>query len=123
MFDYITHYYKRGSSPIKTLSALTESEALKIMESLSDDSPLFARFKEPIQYLNSRRQTEKWLRDEFIAKGGQPKDEYPLYAVLSTSDWIEKHSSSFNIEKIRIPMSIFKEDDISFTYPDSMLSY
>ncbi|MBH5318851.1 hypothetical protein I6N90_13685 [Paenibacillus sp. GSMTC-2017] len=121
--DYFTHYYKRGSSPFRTLSALTDEEAKKVMEQLADDSPLFARFKTPQQYLNTRKQVENWLRGEFIAKGGLPKDDYPLYAVLGSSSWIESHSASFDIEKIQIPVSSFDERDISFTFPDSMVSY
>ncbi|BBH24173.1 hypothetical protein Back11_55180 [Paenibacillus baekrokdamisoli] len=123
MFEFLTHYYKQGDLPFRSLSALTDSEALKIMESLYEDNPLAERFKEPVQYLNNRKQTEKWVRDEFIAKGGQPKDEYPLYAVLGYSNWIENHLSSFDIDRIHIPLSIFTELDISFTYPDSMVTY
>lgn len=50
-------------------------------------------------------------------------DLYPLYSVVGNSNWIEKHASNYNIEKIQIPLSIFNEQDISFTYPDSMVSY
>jgi hypothetical protein len=79
------------------------------MESLYDANPLVERFKEPIHYLNNRKQTEKWVRDEFIAKGGQPTEEYPLYAVLGKANWIEKHISTFDLERIQIPISIFNE--------------
>jgi hypothetical protein len=123
MFEFLTHYYKQGDLPFRSLSALTDSEALKIMESLYDDNPLAERFKEPLQYLNNRKQAEKWVRDEFIAKGGQPKDEYPLYAVLGYSNWIENHLTTFDIDRIHIPLSIFTEKDITFTYPDSMVTY
>jgi hypothetical protein len=67
MVEYLTHYYRQGDLPFRSLSALSDSEALKIMETLYEDNPLAERFKEPIQYLNNRRQTEKWVRDEFIA--------------------------------------------------------
>ena len=40
------------------------------MEELCDDTLFGARFKDPIQYMRNRRQTEQWVREEFIAKGG-----------------------------------------------------
>lgn len=120
---FLTHYYKKGSLPFRSLLALPENKAMKVMEELSDDTPLFSRFKEPIQYLENRKETEKWFRDKFIEKGGQPLNEYPIYAVVGSSKWIEHYSSAIDIEKIQIPISIFSECDISFTYPDSMVSY
>lgn len=123
LVDHLTHYYLRGSIPFQTISALSDCEALKIMEGLADDPPLFFRFKEPIEYMNRRKHVEKWVRIEFIAKGGQPKDEYPLYAVLGNSNWVEKYSSVCDLDKARIPLSIFDEGEVSFTYPDSMVSH
>lgn len=121
--EFITHYYKKGSLPFRSLLALPENKAINVMEELRDDSPLFSRFKEPIPYLENRKETERWFRVQFIIKGGRPLNEYPLYAVLGSSNWIERHASSVDIEKLQIPISIFSECDISFTYPDSMVSY
>jgi hypothetical protein len=84
---------------------------------------LFERFKDPIQYLHSRRQTEQWVREEFIAKGGQPRAVYPIPMVLGVSKWIVKNSPGPEAHgEIRIPLSVFTEYDVSFTYPDSMIS-
>ncbi|MDQ0888634.1 hypothetical protein QFZ81_003722 [Paenibacillus sp. V4I9] len=123
--DYITHYYIKGTLPFRSLSALTESEALKIMENLCDDSPLLSRFKQPTNYMEDRRETEKWLRNSFIEKGGRPEAVYPLYTLLGTSNLIEKNALNYgtDIDRISIPISIFDEHDITFTYPDSMVSY
>lgn len=123
MIEYITHYY--NSVPFRSLSALSKSEAIKKMEELCDDTPLFERFKEPLQYWESRLETEKWLRKKFIEKGGKPKEQYPYYSVLGTADWIENYllSTGLDMDKIQIPLSIFDEGDISFTFPDSMVSF
>ncbi|WP_337102605.1 hypothetical protein [Paenibacillus sp. YIM B09110] len=123
MIEHITHYY--NSVPFKSLSALSKSEALKKMEELCDDTPFFERFKEPHQYWESRLEAETWLREKFIEKGGTPQAGYPFYSVLGTSDWIENYSLSAGLEvnKIQIPLSIFHEGDISFTLPDSMVSF
>ncbi|RXZ77455.1 hypothetical protein EBB07_31320 [Paenibacillaceae bacterium] len=123
MVEYITHYY--NSVPFRSLSALTKSEALSIMKELCDDTPFFERFKQPDQYRENRIEAENWLRDKFMEKGGTPKELYPYYSVLGSSDWIENFSLSAGIEtnKIQIPISIFDEGDISFTLPDSMVSF
>ncbi|MFK7697768.1 hypothetical protein [Paenibacillus sp. HJGM_3] len=120
--DYVTHYFRKGALPFQSLSALSESEALKIMENLSGDSPLVSRFKQPKKYMEDRLETEEWLRNSFIKKGGQPEAEYPFYTLLGTSDIVEEHAGS-QYDKISIPISIFDEHDITFTYPDSMVSY
>ena len=123
MIDYLTHYYSIDKGPFQSLSALPDEEAIKIMEKLCDDTPYGERFKNPIQYLKDRKDTEQWVREAFIAKGGKPKAAFPIPMVLGSSKWIveaapdrEKH------REIRIPLSVFTERDVSFTYPDSMLS-
>jgi len=70
MIDYLTYYYKHGTEPFRSLSALPDEEVIKIMEELCDDTLFGARFKDPIQYMRNRRQTEQWVREEFMAKGG-----------------------------------------------------
>ncbi len=123
LFDHITHYYH--SVPFRSLSALSKAEALKVMEEMCDDTPFFERFKEPVQYWENRTETENWLRESFIQKGGKPKDKYPIYSVLGTAAWIEDYSSAngLAVEKVQIPLSIFDDSDISFTFPDSMVSF
>lgn len=121
--DYLTHYYATGSVPLRSLTALPDAEAIHLMESFYEDNPVAERFKEPQEYLQNRKQVERWVRNEFIAKGGQPREDYPLYAVLGYANWIEQNLSALEIERIQIPLSIFSEQDISFTYPDSMVTH
>ena len=124
MVDYLTHYYLRDTGPFQSLSALSDEEALKIMESLCDDTPFGARFKDPGQYLHNRKATERWTREGFMAKGGKPQDPYPIPMVLGSSRWLEENEPEGGSgANIRIPLSIFTEYDISFTYPDSMVSF
>jgi hypothetical protein len=123
MIDYLTYYYRRGTEPFRSLSALPDVEAVKIMEELCDDTPFGARFKDPLQYLRDRRATEQWVREEFVAKGGQPREAYPIPMVLGESRWMVKNSPCPDAHgEIRIPLSRFTERDVSFTYPDSMIS-
>lgn len=123
MIDYLTHYYKLGTEPFRSLSALPDAEAIRIMQALCDDSPFGTRFKDPAEYLHNRRQTEQWVRQEFLAKGGQPREAYPVPMVLGASKWMVKHAPDPAAHgEIRIPLSIFTWHDVSFTYPDSMIS-
>jgi hypothetical protein len=124
VIDFLTYYYKRGTEPFRSLSALPDEEAIKIMEGLCDDTPFGARFKDPAQYLRNRRQTEQWVREEFVAKGGQPRAAFPIPMVLGSSPWMVKNAPNPALHaEICIPLSIFNEQDVSFTYPDSMISY
>jgi hypothetical protein len=123
MIDHLTYYYERGTEPFRSLSALPDEKALKIMEKLRDDTLFGARFKDPAQYMRDRKQTEQWVREEFIAKGGRPRAAYPIPMVLGTSKWLVKQAPNPDAHgEIRIPLSAFTEHDVSFTYPDSMIS-
>lgn len=123
MIDYLTYYYKLGTEPFRSLSALSDEEAIKIMQELYDDTVFGERFQNPIQYLRNRRETEKWVRNEFKIKGGRPQEAYSIPMVLGTSRWMVENSPDPSMHgEIRIPLSVFTEHDVSFTYPDSMIS-
>jgi hypothetical protein len=126
MVDYLTHFYRRGSPPFRSLSALPDSEALPLMRALCvDGSIMWERFKDPDQYLQARRETECWLREAFVAKGGRPQESYPIYMILGSSRWAARVADPATLAvsaELRVPLAIFEECDLSFTYPDSMIS-
>lgn len=89
MIDYLIHFYKSGTEPFRSLSALPDREAIQIMQDLYVEGAVFwERFEDPNQYLRTRRQIEQWLRQEFIAKGGAPQETYPIYMILGRSKWL-----------------------------------
>lgn len=122
--DYITHYYDRRTIPFRSLSSLNDEEAIELMKSLfSEETEFGIRFRDPVQYLNNRRSTEEWVKNEFIKKGGKPVEKHPLYTVFGESKWLVKNSpKNADTNTVKLPLSIFKESDISFTLPDSMVS-
>jgi hypothetical protein len=123
MVDYLTYYYRKGTELFRSLSSLSDEEAMSIMRELCDDTPFGARFKDPVRYMQNRRETERWVRDGFIEKGGKPQESYPIPMVLGSSKWMVKNAPDKDLHaEIQIPLSIFTEFDISFTYPDSMIS-
>jgi len=127
MINSLTHVYKRGTIPFQSLSALTDEDAMNIMQLLYKEGSVFwERFKDPADYLQFRKVVEAWLRREFIAKGGQPRTAFPIYMIWGRSKWIETMLDSLTLStttEIQVPLSLFREDAISFTYPDSMVSY
>ncbi len=119
----LTHYHHNNDRPFQTLSAVSDEEALSIIGSLkARTGSVYQRFDRPAEYLSHRRATENWLRDEFIKKGGKPTTEYPQYFVVDVSAWIEEGYNG-QCKTIQIPISAFDADRVSFTYPDSMISY
>lgn len=126
MVDFILHVYKAGSRPFRSLSDLPEAQALSIMETLYRKGSIFwERFADPATYLSKRKDVEAHLRAEFQRKGGHPKESFPVYCMLGRPPWTTEVADAVTLattEEIEIPLSIFEETDISFTYPDSMLS-
>jgi hypothetical protein len=125
--DDLIHLYQRGTPPFRSLSALSAAEALDRMRALYVEGAVFwERFKEPEGYWQARKQVEAWVRRDFIAKGGRPRSEYPIYMVWGRSKWMETAIDPVTratTAEIRVPLSDFQEDTVSFTYPDSMVSY
>ena len=126
MIDFLIHYYRAGTEPFRSLSALPDSEAIDVMRSLYvEGSVIWERFKDPADYLKARRETEAWLRREFIRLGGQPQEPYPIYMVLGRSKWVERMADPATLattSEIQVPLSILSDADVSFTYPDSMVT-
>ena len=127
MLETLAHLYKRGTVPFRSISALSDAEAINIMRALyREGSVIWERFKEPADYLQLRRQVEEWLRREFIAKGGRPRTDHPIYMVWGRSKWMETMIDEITLAttvEIQVPLSMFDEKVLSFTYPDSMVSY
>jgi hypothetical protein len=126
MIDHLTHFYRKGRPPFQSLSALPEEEALRLMQNLYvEGSTIWERFKDPQDYLLARRTTEAWLQEEFIARGGQPQQPNPVYMVFGRTCWLDLHGDPATLAttaEIEVPISLFTAQDISFTYPDSMIT-
>jgi hypothetical protein len=123
MFDYLTYYYKAGTIPFKTLSALPEPEAIRLMNEQYVDDPVEGRFRNPEVHLRDRKETEKWLREVFVLKGGTPVEKYPIYFVLGYYKEFEALKIQYQMNIRKIPLSWINENQISFTFFDSMYSY
>ena len=98
MIEYMTHIYRRGAEPFQSLSALCDDEALQIMKGLYvEGSAYWKRFKQPLEYLQARRQTERWMYQAFIDKGGKPQQIYPIYFMVGRPPWLERVADAATI--------------------------
>ena len=127
MIDHLIHFYKSGTEPFRTLSSLPEPDATQIMQALYVEGAVFwERFKEPLQYLRLRKQIEQYLRQAFITKGGEPRETCPIYMTLGRTKWMQTDIDAATLAttvEIQVPLSLFQECEVSFTYPDSMVSF
>jgi hypothetical protein len=115
---FIYRYFKLGTNPFKSISDLCDAEIVLFMkENFPNHSWFHAN---PEKRIKTRRKIEKWLFDEFVLSGGDPKTNHPCYFTLGKSAFL-RESGSFDTE-IKIPLRLFSSKNISFTYPDSFFS-
>ncbi|MEM7532770.1 MAG: hypothetical protein AAF639_11385 [Chloroflexota bacterium] len=119
--EFLTYYYKAGTEPFRTLSTLNDDEFMAVMKDNFPEDRL--SHKAPRRRITERRATEQWLRETFIKQGGKPKLDYPFYMVLGTSNYIEQYDGFEGIyHTVQVPLAEFDSTDVSFTYPDSVIS-
>ncbi|MBN1440831.1 MAG: hypothetical protein JW929_15595 [Anaerolineales bacterium] len=127
MVDFLVHFYRSGSEPFRSLSGLPDEDAGRRMKELYVAGSVFwERFKDPARYLSARREVERKLRTGFIAKGGKPRETHPVYMILGRPKWLDTAADPATLAttaEIRVPLSLFTEADVSFTYPDSMTTF
>ena len=120
--DHLTHYTKDPGNLFRSISALPLDEARAVVLSSLEEANTLAhvRFQDGA-YLGSRKDLERRLRKLFEAKGGRPELEHPFYFVLGSAPWFECHEE--NLYKVVIPLASIPTTVVSFTYPDSMISF
>ena len=127
VIDFIYHYFRKGTRPFQSLSVLSEEQAKSMMKSLFiPGSMLWQRFGSPDWYLSLRRQVESELYSQFKAKGGSPRQAYPIYFTVGRPKWAVDSGDPATIKhtaEIRVPFSLLRPQEVSLTYPDSMLSF
>lgn len=121
--DYLTHYYEQGNIRLKNICNYDNDEAQAVLTNLSESGQ--RTWLHP-GYLEERREIESWLYNDFVNKGKKPYLRHPIYFVLGEHDDLFQKGgffSSTNPIKLKIPLSLFDSEQISFTYPDSMPSF
>jgi len=108
------HCFRPEYGPFRNICALPDESAETILADMRERYNF--GWLVP-SYLSERREVEAWLRKAFRAKGGRIVDSHPVY--LSLMPAVPSPSN----DTIIVPLERFPSDTLSFTYPDSMISY
>src|SRR5690242_11026963 len=111
--EYLYHYYEKSKGPFKNLSDLNIDEAQKIQNEIKAKNEVFASNRQK-GYLDRRKELEQIARNIFISKGGKPIRRVPHYMVVNECKWLQSWYKEG--EFVRIHISKFNLDTISFTY-------
>ncbi|WP_419212432.1 hypothetical protein ACNR9Q_17090 [Maribacter sp. X9] len=115
--EFLFHYYELDNGPFRNIT----EHGLKKAESIQNQISKGFNSKRPDNYIELRFSLEKRIKKQFILKGGKPNRNDPFYFTLGECDWAK--SWYVNPGVIKIPLTDFKTEHISFTYPDSMVSF
>jgi len=116
---YIYHYYELAKGPFRNISAINYSEAQQIIK----DTKVGFNKNRDSNYLDMRLDLEEKLQRSFVAKGGKPTRKDPFYFSLGECKWLETWFEHTGIVKIPFELFANREDIVSITYPDSMISF
>ncbi len=114
---YLYHYFELNNGPFRNI---TEHGVKKATDVQSKILKGFISKRLP-SYIEWRFSLEERLKKQFMAKGRKPNRNDPFYFTLEPCDLLKTWYENPGI--IKLPLSDFHPDQISFTYPDSMISF
>ena len=101
MIDYLTHYYSTDREPFQSLSALSDEEAIKIMERLCDDTPLFTEFDVSFTYPDSM--ISHWFGRDKSAEFYQAELHGNVFTLAEILSIVEKKGMPEKDWEIKLP--------------------
>ena len=118
----LTHYFKPGREPFRTLSDLPLDTAVRLAKSLNEDRAIAAsRFEDAEKYVKLRHTTEQRLRSDCKKLGMHRRRRNPVYFVLGRSmSFIERYEK--RLCWVQVELDALPRDSVSFTYGDSMVN-
>ncbi|MCX2680497.1 hypothetical protein OOZ15_11140 [Galbibacter sp. EGI 63066] len=114
---FLYHYYELDNGPFRNITECGYEKAVAVQNQISEG----LNSKRPNNYIDLRFSLENRIREQFILKGGKPNRIDPFYFTLGECEWAKLWY--VNPSVIKIPLSDFEAEHISFTYPDSMVSF
>ncbi len=117
---FISHYYEQERGPLLSITDHDRETAREIIRQITARNEGFSNNRPP-KYIDWRIDVENWLRTAFIEKGGKPIRQNPHYFVLGDCDWLLSWYKNGGILKKNL--ADIDPDQMTFTYPDSMVSY
>lgn len=122
--DTLYHYYEAERGPFRSMSELSREEFVALMDELSTQQTPENRFDEGWKrdfYREFRPYVERVIRERFIEKGGRPTLVAPRYLTLGPTAWFLDWYKQPKM--VAVPLDAVPDSVLSFTYPDSMMSY
>ena len=114
--DVLTHYYHEV--PFRSLTEVAEGARSDILDRIRATRKLPRRLCSAF-YFEQRLAYERMMREQFVAKGGQPERTTPLYAILGESEiWARIYRNAVRARVAHLP-----PESVSFTYTDSFAAY
>jgi len=123
--NYLTRYYVKGENPFISLNDLPFEKANEIKKAYCKRNNIGDFYAED-DYLFHRLEIEKWIYNQLLMKGGNPKNTVPVYMCLGESPNSEfdiRVDIQKNAAEIKIPLKYLDINAITFTYPDSMYKF
>jgi len=120
----IVHYYFPGTDPWKNIMNLPEKEAFAKAEDLAKahpDESSFGRFADFPNYYPTRKETDQYVHDRFVEKGGKPELQHPFSFTLLECEYLRKWFSEG--EKLVLDLEDIPDDQFSCTIGDSCAQY
>lgn len=120
--DFVTRISPNGELPFCSLNELPFDAADIIRKRHCRRNGIEGFYAEE-GYLLQRKLIEKWMREQLILSGGEPRSESPIYMILG-----DPQEGDFDIRKdiqkqgiqYQIDLSKLNLNSVTFTYPDSM---
>ena len=113
---YLYHYFEKSIGPFRNLSDLPIEKAQEVLIKLKNERPESFAAKRDSNYMQRRANYEVIVRNLFIEKGGKPTREAPHYMVVEACPWLNSWYTEGSF--VKIPVTDFDLDTISFTYGD-----
>lgn len=114
---FLYHYFDSKIGAFRNLSDLPIDEANRVLNMIRSNKPNTQCAKRQVTYIQDRLYYEEILRNEFIKKGGKVERKAPHYMVIEHSPWLSTWYE--NTAFIKIPITEFDTNTLSFTYGDS----
>lgn len=115
--NYLFHYYEINNGPFRNITEFGPEKAASIQTDITEG---FISNRTP-DYIDQRFDLEVWLKEQFVNKGGTPNRNEPFYFTLGPCEWLKTWYKNPGV--IKIPLADFNPKHLSFTYPDSMISF
>lgn len=114
---YAIRVYEKQLGPLKTLSMLNKPDAYNVY--LLESSSM----QEAQTATSLRFSFEELMLKIFVAKGGRPRQSFPYYFHIANEPHQDILAYFKDPEYIKIPLSAFDKDTISFTFGNSGIAF